>query len=140
MGFIQQNGNIDDIPTPLYWRIGSQQCNRESVQEHVTDADGNKLDETGTIIPMVNGQYPADCVFAYNFTKTVKWTVTFYAYLTKAEGDEREKKTEKPRDTRVFKFDEPIESMSALPGSAIAGLYNHPLLQAQIPADWVSDV
>ncbi len=139
MGFIQQNGNIEDIPTTLYWRIGTQQCNRESVQEHVIDDKGNKLDEAGNIIPMVNGQYPEDCIFAYNFVKTVKWTVTFHAYLSKADGDEREKTQKPPRKTQVFKFDESVGSMAELPGSAIAGLYNHPLLQAQIPADWIPD-
>ena len=139
MGYTQQNGNIDDIPTPLYWRIGTQQCSRESVQEHVVDADGNKLDTDGNTIPMVNGQYPSGVVFAYNFIKTVKWNVVFHAYLTKAESDEWEKTQKPPRKMQVFKFAEPVESMAALPGSAIAGLYNHPLLQAQIPADWISD-
>ncbi len=139
MGFTQQDGNINDIPVALYWRIGSQQCNRESVQEHVVDAVGNKLDEAGNIIPMVNGQYPSDCVFAYRFVKTGKWTVTFHAYVSKAEGDEWEKTQKPPRKTQVFKFAEPVESMAALPGSAVAGLYNHPLLKAQIPADWVPD-
>jgi hypothetical protein len=140
MGYLQQNGDIDGIPTTLYWRIGAQQCNRESVQEHVVDAQGNKLDESGNVIPMVNGQYPADCIFAYSFVKTVKWTVVFNAYLTKAEGDEWEKKQKPPRKTQVLKFNEPVESMAELPVSAIAGLYNHPLLQAQIPAEWISDV
>lgn len=139
MGYTQQNGDIDGISTPLYWRIGAQKCNRESAQEIVTDAEGNKLDTDGNIIPIVNGQYPADCVFAYNFTKTAKWTVIFHAYLTKAEGDEWEKTQKPPRKTQVFKFDEPVSSMAALPGSAIAGLYSHPLLQAQMPADWISD-
>lgn len=139
MGFIQQNGNIEDIPTPLYWRIGTQQCSRESAQEHVVDTEGNKLDEAGNIIPMVNGQYPEDCIFAYNFVKKVKWTITFHAYLTKNEGDEWEKTQKPPRKTQVFEFDEPIDSMAALPVSAIAGLYNHPLLKAQIPADWIAD-
>jgi hypothetical protein len=140
MGFIQQNGNVDDMPTPLYWRIGTQRCNRESVQEHILDAEGNKLDTDGNIIPMVDGQYPENCIFAYNFIKKVKWTVTFHAYLTKAEGDDWEETQRKPRKTQVFKFDEPVGNMAALPGSAIAGLYNHPLLQAQIPADWIPDV
>jgi hypothetical protein len=139
MGFLQQNGNVNDFPTSLYWRIGTQQCNRESVQEIVTDAEGNKLDADGNIIQMVNGQYPSDCVFAYNYAIIARWTVTFHAYLSKAEGDEWEKTQKPPRDTRVFKFFEPVESMAALPGSAIAGLYNHPLLQAQIPADWIPD-
>ncbi len=139
MGYTQQNGNIDDIPIPLYWRIGTQQCNREAVQEIVTDAEGNKLDVDGNIIPMVNGHYPSDCVFAYRFVKMAKWTVTLHAYVSKAEGDEWEKTQKPPRKTQVFKFDEPVESMAALPVSVIDGLYNHPLLQAQIPADWISD-
>ncbi len=139
MGYTQQNGNIDDIPTTLYWRIGAQQCNREAVQEIVTDDEGNKLDADGNIIPMVNGQYPSDCVFAYNFTKMAKWTVTFHAYLSQAEGDEWEKTQKPPRKTQTFKFDEPVQSMAALPVSANAGLYNHPLLQSQIPATWMSD-
>ena len=109
------------------------------MQEHVVDAEGNKLDEAGNVIPMVNGQYPADCILAYNFVKIVKWTVTFHAYLSKTEGDEWEKTQKPPRKTQVFRFNEPIGSMDALPGSAIAGLYNHPLLQAQMPADWVAD-
>lgn len=139
MGFLQQNGTVNDLPTPLYWRIGAQQCNRESVQEHVTDAEGNKLNEAGNVIQMVNGQYPADCIFAYQFIRTAKWTVTLHAYLSKAEGDEWEKTQKPPRKTQVFKFSEPVGSMAALPGSAIAGLYNHPLLIPQLPADWVSD-
>lgn len=139
MGFLQQNGNIDGIPVSLYWRIGAQQCNMEVMQEHVVDTDGNKLDEDGNVIPMVNGQYPSDCIFAYNFVKTAKWTVTFHAYLTKNEGDEWEKIQKQPRKTQVFKFNETVDNMSALSVSAIAGLYNHPLLKAQIPADWISD-
>jgi hypothetical protein len=139
MGFTQQNGDIEGISTPIYWRIGTQHCNRESVQEIITDAEGNGLDTDGNIIPMVNGQYPADCVFAYNFTKTTKWTVTFYAYLTKDESDEWEKTQRPPRKTQVFKFGESVGNMAPLSGSAIAGMYNHPLLQAQIPADWISD-
>ena len=139
MGYIQKNGNIDGIPTQLYWRIGTQQCNREVVQRHIVDTEGNKLDEAGNIIPMVNGQYPSDCIFAYYFIKTAKWTVIFNAYITKEEGDEWEKIKKPPRKTQVLEFDEPIASMAALPESAIAGLYNHPLLQAQIPTDWIPD-
>lgn len=139
MGFLQQNGNINDIPVSLYWTIGAHQSNYETVQEIVVDADGNKLDADGNVVPMVNGQYPAAVVFGYQFNEMVKCTIIFHAYLSKTEGDEWEKIQKPPRDTRTFKFSERKDSMAVFAGTVLDRLYNHPLLQAQIPDDWIPD-
>lgn len=140
MGWNQLNGNTDGIPTALYWRLGDVYYSTATEQELITNESGQPLDANGIVIPLVDKKYPANVVFQYTFPKKIKWHVTAFAYLSRAESDEYAKLSKPARKSEVFEFTELKDAPAELTGDPIAVVYNHPMLMALIPTDWIPDI
>lgn len=157
MAFLEENGNIDGIPVPLYWRMVKPTPDQVVVQEHELDAEGNKLDADG--LPIIVDEYNnridqegniidkecANVQYSYIYPQYMKWSVSFYAYLNKEESGLAKKEgrissTGKAnRKSMQIEFMEPYGEQRELLPTILESLYKNPDLLEKIPEDWVSD-
>lgn len=157
MAFLEENGNVDGIPVPLYWRIASQKSSTVVIQEHELDADGNKLDTDGLPILVDNNNNRIDqdgnvidkeCAnvqYSYLYPQYKKWDIHFYAYLNKDESDLAKKEGrissigKANRKSMRLGFKELYDEQRELLPTILESLYKNPDLIEKIPEGWVSD-
>lgn len=142
MGWNQANGRLKDWPVattaPLYRTILSVNPKKDYKLEHVlNEQTGNKLYDDGTdaVDP-----YDPEKDFMMWIVKRYKWAVQVGAYYSYDEMEQFTSQGKPPREVEVFSFSERADDMFHLAGNPVEAFYNHPLLTALIPADWVADV
>jgi len=142
MGWNQASGRLKDWPeaatASLYRTILSVIPKKDYPLEHViNEQTGNKLytDGTDAVEP-----YDMEKDFMMQIVKYCKWEVQVGAYYTYEEMEEFISQGKPPREVEVFSFSEKTDGMFHLAGHPIEAFYNHPMLMALIPADWIADV
>ena len=142
MGWNQASGRLTDWPeaatAPLYRTILAVNPKKDYKLEHVlNEQTGNKLYDDGAdaVEP-----YDLEKNFLMKIVKYCKWDVQTGAYYSYDEMTNFISQGKPPREVETFSFVEKQSEMLALTGHPIEAFYNHPLLTALIPADWVADV
>ena len=142
MGWNQASGRLTDWPkaatAPLYRTILAVNPKKNYKFEHVLNRKtGNKLYDDGT-----DAVEPYDLKkdFMMEIVKYWKWEVRTGAYYSYDEMEQFISQGTPPREVKVFSFSERSDNMFPLAGPPIGAFYNHPLLMALIPADWIADV
>ena len=142
MGWNQTNGKLKDWPeaatAPLYRTILGVNPKKDYKLEHVlNEQTGNKLYDDGTEASV---PYDLKKDFMMQLVKYCKWDVQTGAYYSYDEMEQFVSMGKPPREVEVFSFSEKQSEMLVLAGNPLEAFYNHPMLTALIPADWVADV
>jgi len=142
MGWNQASGRLTDWPeaatAPLYRTILSVNPKKDYKLEHVRNKQtGNKLYDDGTEASV---PYDLKKDFMMELVKYCKWEVQVGAYYTYDEMEKFISQGKKPREVEVFSFSEKQSEMLVLAGRPLEAFYNHPMLTALIPPDWIADV